>query len=157
MWLRLGPDWNLVRRQLYTDWPGIHTYDEINDRLFVNPGRNENILDSKSKVGRYSPEYWQWMGQIDYMWQFQDGQVRPVQIKMEDAIAEYQANLRNEQAEVALHRPLVRKQWKTKDGTFQVKQPQVVYDDPSADPNDQMDESSPEREEATFSKMLRDV
>ena len=157
MWLRLDPDWNLVRRQLYTDWPGIHTYDEINDRLFVNPGRNENILDSKSKVGRYSPEYWQWMGQIDYMWQFQDGQVRPVQIKMEDAIAEYQANLRNEQAEVALHRPLVRKQWKTKDGTFQVKQQQVVYDDPSADPNDQMDESSPEREEATFSKMLRDV
>ena len=157
MWLRLDPDWNLLRRQLYTDWPGIHTYDEINDRLFVNPGRNENILDSKSKVGRYSPEYWQWMGQIDYMWQFQDGQVRPVQIKMEDAIAEYQANLRNEQAEVALHRPLVRKQWKPKDGTFQVKRKQVVYDDPSADPNDPMDESSPEREEATFSKMLRDV
>ena len=26
-----------MRRQLYTDWPGIHTYDEINDRLFVNP------------------------------------------------------------------------------------------------------------------------
>ena len=156
MWLRLDPDWNLVRRQLYTDWPGIHTYDEINDR-FVNPGRNENILDAKSKVGRYSPEYWQWMGQIDYMWQFQDGQVRPVQVKMEDAIAEYQANLRNEQAEVALHRPLARKQWKTKDGTFQVKQKQVVCDDPSADPNDQMDETSPDREEATFSEMLRDV
>ena len=61
---------------------------------------------------------------------------------MEDAIAEYQANLRNEQAEVALQ-----KQWKTKDGTFQVKQKQVVYDDPSADPNDQMDESSPEQKE----------
>ena len=159
MWLHLEPDWNLLWNQLYTEWPGIHTYDEINDRLFVNPGRNENILDVKSKVGRNSPEYWQWMGQIDYMWQFQDGQVLPVQVKMEDAtaIAEYQANLRNEQAEVALHRPLVRKQWKTKDGTFQVKQNPVVYDDPSADPNDQMDETSPEQEEATFSKMLRDV
>ena len=33
----------------------------------------------------------------------------------------------------------------------------VFDDDPSADPQDQMDESSPEREEATFSKMLRDV
>ena len=120
MWLHLEPDWNLLWNQLYTEWPGIHTYDEINDRLFVNPGRNENILDVKSKVGRNSPEYWQWMGQIDYMWQFQDGQVLPVQVKMEDAIAEYQANLRKEQAEVALHRPLVRKQWKTKDGTFQV-------------------------------------
>ena len=87
----------------------------------------------------------------------EDGQIRPVQIKMADAIAEYQVNLRNEQAEVAVHKPLVRKRWKTKDGTFQVKRKQVVDDDPSADPQDQMDESSPEREEATFSEMLRDV
>ena len=42
---------------------------------------------------------------------------------------------------------------KTKDGTFQVKRKQVVDDDPSADPQDQMDESSSEREEATFSEM----
>ena len=157
MWLHFKPDWNLLWNQLYTEWPGIHTYDEINDRLFVNPGRNENILDLKAKVGRQSPEYWHWMGQIDYMWQFQDGQVRPVQIKMEDAIADYQANLRNEQAEVAVHKPLARKQWKTKDGTFQVKQKLGADDGPSADPQDQMDESSPEQEEATFSKMLRDV
>ena len=76
------------------------------------------------------------------------GQVRPVQIK---------TIVRNEQAEVVVRKPLVRKRWKTKDGTFQVKRKQVVDDDPSADPQDQMDESSPEREEATFSKMLRDV
>ena len=91
------------------------------------------------------------------MWQFQDGQVRPVQIQMEDAIADYQANLRNEQAEVAVHKPLARKQWNTKDGTFQVKQKLVADDGPSADPQDRMDESSSEQEEATFSKMLRDV
>ena len=91
------------------------------------------------------------------MWRFQDGQVPLVQVKMADAIAAYQTNLRKEQAEVALHRPLARKQWKTKDGIFQVKQNPSVYDDPSADPNDQMDETSPEQEEATFSKMLRDV
>ena len=51
MWLRLDPDWNLLWKQLYTEWPGIHTYDEINDRLFVNPGRNENILDSNEIQG----------------------------------------------------------------------------------------------------------
>ena len=133
MWLRLEPNWRLLRSHMYTEWPGIHTYAEINDRLFVNPGRNDNIQDTKSKVRRYSPEYWQWMGQIEYMWQFLDGQVLPVQIKMEDTLAEYHANLRKEQAEVALHRPAVKKQWKTKDGT------------------------SPEPEEATFSEMLRDV
>ena len=59
-------------------------------------------------------------------------------------------NLRKEQAEVALHRPAVKKQWKTKDGTFQVKQKQPVQ-------KDQMDGTSPEPEEATFSEMLRDV
>ena len=41
----------------------------------------------------------------------------------------------------------------TKDGTFQVKQKQSVYEGPK----DQMDETSPEPEEATFSEMLRDV
>ena len=73
MWLRLEPNWRLLRSHMYTEWPGIHTYAEINDRLFVNPGRNDNIQDAKSKVRRYSPEYWQWMGQIEYMWQFLDG------------------------------------------------------------------------------------
>ena len=154
MWLRLEPNWRLLRSHMYTEWPGIHTYAEINDRLFVNPGRNDNIQDTKSKVRRYSPEYWQWMGQIEYMWQFLDGQVLPVQIKMEDTLAEYHANLRNEQAEVALHRPAVKKQWKTKDGTFQVKQKQPVQEDQK---KDQMDGTSPEPEEATFSEMLRDV
>ena len=51
---------------------------------------------------------------LEHMWHFLDGQVLPVQIKMEDTLAEYYANLRNEQAEVALHRPAVKKQWKTK-------------------------------------------
>ena len=150
MWLRLEPNWRLLGSHMYTEWPGIHTYAEINDRLFVNPGRNDNIQDAKSKVRRYSPEYWQWMGQIEYMWQFLDGQMLPVQIKMEDTLAEYHDNLRKEQAEVALHRPAVKKQWKTKDGTFQVKQKQPVQ-------KDQMDGTSPESEEATFSEMLRDV
>ena len=78
----------------------------------------------------------------------------PVQVKMENAIAEYHANLRNEQAEVALHRPLVREQWKNKNGTFQVKQKQFVYEDPSTGPKDQMDETSSESEEAAFSEMF---
>ena len=144
MWLRLEPNWRLLGSHMYTEWPGIHTYAEINDRLFVNPGRNDNIQDTKSKVRRYSPEYWQWMGQIEYLWQFLE----------EDTLAEYQANLRKEQAEVALHRPAVKKQWKTKDGTFQVKQKQPVQKDQK---EDQMDGTSPEPEEATFSEMLRDV
>ena len=54
-----------------------------------------------------------------------------------------------EQAEVALHRPAVKKQWKTKNGTFQVKQKQPVQKDQK---KDQMDGTSPELEEATFVK-----
>ncbi len=90
------------------------------------------------------------MGQIEYMWQFVDGQVLPVRIKMEDTLADYQDNPRQEQAEVALHKPAVKMQWKTKDGIFQVKQKQPVHEDP-------MDGTSPKPEDATFSEMLRDV
>ena len=50
MWLSLKPDWRLLTSHMYTNWPGIHTYAEINDRLFVNPGRNDNIQDTPSKV-----------------------------------------------------------------------------------------------------------
>ena len=38
MWLSLKPDWRLLAIHMYTDWPGIHSYEEINDRLFANPG-----------------------------------------------------------------------------------------------------------------------
>ena len=67
MWLRLEPNWRLLRSHMYTEWHGIHTYDDINDRLFVNPGSNDNIQDTKSKVWRNSPEYWQWMRQIEHV------------------------------------------------------------------------------------------
>ena len=100
MWLFLNPDWRLLSSHMYTEWPGIHIYAEINDRLFVNPGRNDNIQDTLSKVKYSSPVYWQWVQQWEYMGQFVDGQVSPVQIKMEDTLAEYRDNLRKEKAEM---------------------------------------------------------
>ena len=50
MWLSLRPDWYLLRYDMYTEWPGIYSYDELNDRLFVNPGRNDNIHDTPAKA-----------------------------------------------------------------------------------------------------------
>ena len=67
MWLSLNPDWRLLSSHMYTDWPGIHSYEEINDRLFVNPGSNDNIQDTSSKVKYYSPEYWPWVQQQEYI------------------------------------------------------------------------------------------
>ena len=118
MWLFLDPDWRLLSSHMYTEWPGTHSYAEINDRLFVNPGRNDNIQDTLSKVQYYSPEYWQWVQQQEYMWHFVDGHVPPVQIKMEDTLAEYRDNLRKEKAEIALRKPGGKKRWKTKEGTY---------------------------------------
>ena len=130
---------------MYTDWPGIHSYEEINDRLFVSPGRNDNIQDTSSKVKYYSPEYWQWVQQQEYVWQFQDGQVPPVQISMEDTLAEYRDNLRMEEAEIALHTPGGKKRWKTKEGTYQLKHPE------------QGEQAEPTADDAIFAEMLRDV
>ena len=51
MWLSLRPNWYLLRYHMYTDWPGIYLYDELNDRLFVNPGRNDNIMILRQRPG----------------------------------------------------------------------------------------------------------
>ena len=76
---------------MYTEWPGIHSYEEINDRLFANPGRNDNIQDTQSKAKWHVPAHWRWLGQREYMWQ-------PVVITVEKTLAEYRANLQVEQA-----------------------------------------------------------
>ena len=75
MWLSLKPDWHLLATHMYTEWPGIHSSAEIHDRLFANPGRNDNIQDIKSKATWHSPAHWHWLGQCDYMWRFVDAGV----------------------------------------------------------------------------------
>ena len=82
------------------------------------------------------------------MGQFVDGQVSPVQIKMEDTLAEYRDNLCKEKAEIALHMPRGKKRWKTKDGTYQLKHPED---------GEQTEQTMPTADEATFAEMLRDV
>ena len=147
MWLSLKPDWRLLATHMYTDWPGIHTYAEINDRLFANPGRNDNIQDTPSKAKWYSPAHLQWLGQRDSMWQFVDAQVPPVRITMEKTLAEYRANLRVEQAEIAEHSSATsrKKKWKTKDGVYQLKDPE------------KSEQAMPATDDAIYADVLRDV
>ena len=146
MWLSLKPDWQLLAIHMYTDWPGIHSYEEINDRLFANPGRNDNIQDTQSKAKWHSPAHWQWLGQRDYMWKLVDAQVPPVRIIMEKTLADYRANLKVEQVEVAKHSSAFsgKKKWKTKDGTYQLKDPETGR-------------AMPDTDEAIYADMLREV
>ena len=146
MWLSLKPDWHLLATHMYTEWPGIHSYEEINDRMFANPGRNDNIQDTQSKAKWHSPAHWQWLGQRDYMWQLVDARVPPVLITMEKTLAEYRANLQAEQAEIAKHSAVRgKKKWKTKEGIYQLKDPE-----PSA-------QAMPETEDAIYADLLREV
>ena len=78
------------------------------------------------------------------MWHFVDGQVSPVQIKMEDTLAEYRDNLRKEKAEITLHMPSGKKRWKTKEGTYQLKHPED---------GDQTERTMPTADEATFERL----
>ena len=116
MWLSLRPNWNLLHSHMYTDWPGIYTYEEINDRLFVNPGRNDNIHDTPSKAWWHSPAHMYWLNQKQFMWQFVDAQVKPVRITMQQALAQYEADPMDEQAEIDANQwpASGRKRWKTK-------------------------------------------
>ncbi len=70
LWLSLRPDWSLMRTHMYTDWPGIYSYAQLNDRLFTNPGRNDHINDTPSPGGYFSPAYLEWQQQGLYMAQF---------------------------------------------------------------------------------------
>ena len=63
MWLSLRPNWFLLRHHMFTEWPGIYSYEELNDRLFLNPGRNDNIHDTPSRVRWNSPEHLAWVHQ----------------------------------------------------------------------------------------------
>ena len=146
MWLSLKPDWHLLATHMYTEWPGIHSYEEINDRLFANPARNDNIQDTQSKAKWHSPAHWQWLGQRDYMWQLVDARVRPVLITMEKTLAEYRANLQAEQAEIAKHSAVRgKKKWKTKEGIYQLKDPELSA------------QAMPETEDAIYADLLREV
>ena len=147
MWLSLNPNWRLLSSHMYTDWPGIHSYEEINDRLFVNTGRNDNIQDTSSKARWNSPEHRRWVDQQQYMWHFLDAQVPPVQITMEDTLSEYRANLRIEEAEIAAHSSATngRKKWKTKEGIYQLKDPEKLEQD------------EPITDDVIYADMLRDV
>ncbi len=138
MWLSLRPNWNLLQSHMYTDWPGIYTYEEINDRLFVNPGRNDNIHDTPSKAWWWSPAL---------MAHFMDAQVAPVRITMQQALDQYETGLMEEQFEIDANKGSTggRKRWKTKQGVYQLKDPEKV------------EQASPNSEEATYAEMLQDV
>ena len=60
LWLSLRPDSSLMRTHMYTDWSDIHSYAQLNDRLFTNPGRNDHINDTPCPGG-YFPAYQEWM------------------------------------------------------------------------------------------------
>ena len=147
MWLSLKPDWNLLYSHMYIDWPGIHTYEEINDRLFVNSGRNDNIHDTPAKVRWRSPAHTAWLHQQQYMWQFIDAQVKSVQITMQQALIQYEADLREEEAEIeANKRPTGgRKRWKTKQGVYQLKDPE------------KQEQASLDMDDATYAETLQDL
>ena len=67
-----------------TEWSGIHTYDEINDRLFVNLGRNDNIQDTKlAELTRVLA-----VDEANRIHVAIPGWTDAIQIKMEDTLAE---------------------------------------------------------------------
>ena len=59
------------------------TYEQINDRLFVNAGRNDNIHDTPSKAWWWSHAHLEWLGQQQFMAQYIDAQVEPVRLTMQ--------------------------------------------------------------------------
>ena len=66
---------------------------------------------------------------------------------MQQALAQYYADLMDEQAEIAAHQgsAIGRKRWKTKEGVYQLKDPE------------KLEQASPNTDEATYAEMFRDT
>ena len=150
MWLSLRPNWYLLRYHMYTEWPGIYSYDELNDRLFVNPGRNDNIHDTPSKAKYYSAEHREWQSQQVYMAYYIGAQLGQVCLTMKKTLSKFEEDLAEEQQEVDEQKGSSGqthqiKRWKTKQGAFQLKAPAAM---------DQV-ESNPA--DSTYAEVLRDL
>ena len=78
---------------------------------------------------------------------FMDAQVAPVRITMQQALDQCETDLMEEQSEIEANKGSVvgRKRWKTKQGVYQLKDPE------------KMEQASPNPEEATHAEMLQDV
>ena len=148
MWLSLRPDWYLLRYHIYTEWPGIYSYDELNDRLFVNPGRNDNIHDTPSKARYYSAEHREWQSQQMFMAYYIGAQLSQVSLTMKKTLANFEEGLAEEQQEVDEQKGSSGhqiKRWKTKQGVYQLKAPVA------------MDQAESNSEDPTYAEVLRDV
>ena len=77
---------------MYTDWPGIYSYAELNDRLFTNPGRNDHINDTPSPGGYFSPAYYvEWEQQGLYTAQFVGSEPCRITMTLEATLMRFEA------------------------------------------------------------------
>ena len=137
-----------LQYHMYTDWPDIYTYEQNYDRLFVNPGRNDNIYDTPSKAWWWSPAHLEWLSQQQFIAQYVDAQVESVRLTMQMILTQCETDLIEEQSEIEAHKdPSGRqfKRWKTKQRVYQLKD------------SEKMDQTSPNTEEVTYAGMLQDV
>ena len=100
LWFSLRPDWNLIKAQMYTDWPGIYSYEEPYDRLFANPGRNDRINDTPALCGYYSWAYQEWQQQWWHMARFLGNEPCQVTMTLEAIQENYEGSLLKELQEV---------------------------------------------------------
>ena len=150
MWLSLRPDWNLLRYHMYTDWPGIYSYAQLNDRLFINPGRNDTIHDTPSSAGFYSPAYNDWKHHRLYMAYYHGTEPCRVTMTLEATLRNFEKDLAEEQQEVdeqkgSRGQTKQIKRWRTKQGVVQLKAPAATG------------QAEPNTEDPSYAEVLRDV
>ena len=132
---------------MYTDWPGIYSYEQLYDRLFANPGRNDRINDTPSRSGYYSPAYQNWQQQGLYMAQFLGYEPCRITMTLEAILGKFDTSLAKEQEEVEAQKASRGKvkRWRTKHGVVHLK---------GANPTN---EAVPITVDPTYEEVLRDV
>ena len=82
---------------MYTDWPGIYSYAQLNGRLFTNPGCNDYINDTPSPGGYFSSAYLEWQQQGLCMAQFLANGPCRITMTLEATLMRFEACLARKQ------------------------------------------------------------
>ena len=132
---------------MYTDQPGNYTYEQLLDRLFNNPGRNDLINDTSYQGGCWHYAYHNWQSQWLFMSQFLQNGPCHISMTLEAILNQFETGLSKEEQEVEGRKATGGQvtRWRTKQGILQVKGANSSV------------EESPDAGDTEYEEVLRDV
>ena len=114
-----------TRYHMLVESPGCFNYGQLLERLFTNPGRNDQIDETPYRGHGAAELKCHWECQCNYMASLLRSGRGTALLRIEDILQEFEATLMKEKAEdqECKDKRAPCKMWKTKQGIMRIKQP----------------------------------